>query len=243
MSGPESFEERVEAVRARVAAACARAGRDPAGVEILAAAKNQGPDQVREAAAAGLHVVGENRVQEAAQKIPLCPGGLEWHLIGHLQTNKARHAVRLFQTIHSVDSERLIEALDEACDEEGVALPLFLEINVSGERSKWGFAPEAGLAALRKADGWRRIMPAGLMTVPPFTPDPEGARPYFKALRELRERWRDETGLGLEHLSMGMSGDFEVAIEEGATLVRLGTVLFGPRVSDWRRAAADEADA
>ncbi len=219
----------VDAVMARVVAACARAGRDPATVTVCAVSKTHGPDAVRALADLGLRVFGESRVQEAAQKIPLCPGRLDWHFVGHLQTNKVRPALTLFTTLHAVDSLRLLEALERTADELGVRPRVFLEVNVSGERSKFGLAPEAVPPVLERAAALTRVAVVGLMTIPPFDPEPEAARPYFARLREWRDRWALESGLALDALSMGMSGDFESAIAEGATCVRLGTALFGTR--------------
>lgn len=184
---------------------------------------------MRTLAEAGFDVFGESRVQEARQKIPLCPGGLTWHMIGHIQRNKARDVVRLFSVVHSVDSVRLLEALDAAAAAEGKTLPVFLEVNVSGEGSKFGLPPAEMPAVLERSATLMNLDVAGLMTIPPFTPDPEDARVHFARLRELRDEWRSASGFPLEELSMGMSHDFEVAIEEGATWVRLGTILFGAR--------------
>lgn len=221
--------DRVAAIQARIEAACGRAGRDPAGVNLIAVSKNHGPDKVREAAGCGLRIFGENRVQEARAKIPESPGHLEWHLIGHLQRNKAALAVELFPVIHSVDSLRLIEALETAADRAGRTVKIFFEVNVSGEASKFGFDPAQVAGALEACATCHRLEVIGLMTMPPFTTDPEGARPYFRALVEHRARWRDQTGFPLDELSMGMSHDFEVAIEEGANWVRVGTAIFGER--------------
>jgi len=232
------FLERVNAVRARVTVACRRAGRDPCQVSIVAVSKTFGPEEVAAVAACGLNVFGESRVQEAAQKIPLCPGHLEWHMVGHLQRNKVRAAVRLFRMIHSVDSLRLLEAIDAACEEVGCRLPVLLEVNVSGESSKFGLAPADVPAVLERSSALMRVSIVGLMTIPPFTEDPEGARPYFRRLRELREAWRESSGFDLPELSMGMSHDFEVAVEEGATLVRIGTAIFGVRRQQPRKGAA-----
>jgi pyridoxal phosphate enzyme (YggS family) len=222
-------ETRLADIERRIAAACARVGRDPASVNVLAVTKTLDPEVVQEAVAAGLSVFGESRVQEARQKIPQCPANLHWHYIGHLQTNKARETVRLFEMIHAVDSLRLLEALDRVAQEEGRTLPVCLEVNVSGERSKYGMTPEEMPAVLAKAAALFRVQIAGLMTIPPIAEDPEEARPFFRKLRELRDRWQGETGLPLAELSMGMSHDFEIAVEEGATWVRVGTLLFGPR--------------
>jgi pyridoxal phosphate enzyme (YggS family) len=223
------FQERLDRVRAAIRQACERAGRDPAGVTLVAVSKTVSPDDVAAASGCGQTVFGESRVQEARQKIPLCPSGLEWHMVGHLQRNKARDAAALFSAVHSADSADLLRRLDAAAAEAGVTLRVCLEVNVSGEGSKYGLAPAAVPGVLAECGGLTNVDIVGLMTVPPFSPDPEAARPHFRALRALRDRCRTETGLALEHLSMGMSGDFEVAVEEGATLVRVGRVLFGPR--------------
>jgi len=221
--------ERVAAIQAHVAQACARAGRDPESVAIVAVSKKQPPEAIAAAAAAGLTVFGESRVQEAAQKIPQCPGRLEWHFIGHLQTNKVAAAVALFSTIHSVDSWRVLEAVEQAAVAAGVRVRAMLEVNVSGERSKFGLSPEEVPGVLERGAALTRVEVVGLMTVPPFEPDPEKVRPYFAALRQGRDRWARETGLALPELSMGMTGDYGVAIEEGATCVRIGTGIFGAR--------------
>lgn len=224
-----SLAENLEAVHARIAAACARAGRAPDAVRLLAVSKTYGPDAVRAAAAAGQRWFGENRVQEAAAKIPECPGNLAWHLIGHLQSNKAALAARLFDWVHSVDSAKLLETLDRHAAEAGRTLRALVQVNVSGERSKSGLAPAAVPAVLALAPRLRNVQIAGLMTIPPLAADPETARPFFRKLRELRGEWAAATGLDLAELSMGMTHDLEVAIEEGATVVRVGTGIFGAR--------------
>ena len=223
------LEKNLAEVRQRMAEACARAGRDPASVTLLPVSKTVTPEVIAEAAGLGLAVFGESRVQEARQKIPLCPGHLEWHFIGHLQTNKVREAARLFVKVHAVDSLRLLQAVDGACREEGRRMPVCLEVNVSGERSKFGLAPAAVPALLDAANSCYNVEIVGLMTIPPIAEDATEARPFFRKLRELREQWRASAGLALTELSMGMSHDFEIAIEEGATCVRLGTILFGGR--------------
>jgi pyridoxal phosphate enzyme (YggS family) len=215
-------------------------GRDAADVSIVAVTKTFGPDVVAEAADAGLTVMGENRVQEAVQKIPLCPGRLEWHMIGHLQRNKVNPIVGLVDMIHSVDSERLLLAIDRAAGTAGRVLPVLLEVNVSGEASKFGLAPDAVGPLVCASNELRNVTVRGLMTLPPFTPDPEDARPFFRELRELRDACMERTAADLPDLSMGMSGDFEVAVEEGATWVRLGSVLFGRRTGKSWRPAGDE---
>ena len=225
----ESIAENLEAVRARIAAACARAGRAPESVRLLAVSKTYGPEAVRAAAAAGQSLFGENRVQEAAAKIPECPGRLQWHLIGHLQGNKAAPAARLFDWVHSVDSAKLLETLDRCAGDAGRRLEVLVQVNVSGERSKSGLAPAAVPETLALGNRLRNVQVRGLMTIPPLAEDPETSRPFFRALRELRDRWAAETGMDLTELSMGMTHDLEVAIGEGATFVRVGTGIFGER--------------
>ena len=216
-------------VQQRIAAACARAGRKPDEVEIIGVTKTFGPEVVTEAWQAGLRKLGENRPQEAAAKIPLCPSGPEWHLIGHLQRNKVRLALEHFAVIHAVDSLRLLEQIDRVADEAGCQPRILLEVNVSGEASKFGLKPDEVAAVVEKTMQARAVTLVGLMTMAPFFPDAQQTRPVFARLRELRDRLQRDLGVGLPHLSMGMSNDYEVAVEEGATWVRLGTVLFGHR--------------
>ena len=225
----EGMAERLGKVNERMAAACQRAGRNPDDVKLIAISKTQGPEQIREAADCGLVLFGENKVQEAKAKIPLCPGHLIWHMVGHLQRNKVGDAVELFDVIHSVDSLRLLEAIDQACDALGKTMKVLLEVNVSGEGTKYGLKPEEVPATLEAANGLSRIEVRGLMSMPPFTPEPEGARSHFRKLRELRDEWESRLGVSLPELSMGMSHDFEVAIEEGADWIRVGTAIFGER--------------
>ena len=216
-------------VQSKVEEACRRAGRNPAEVGILGVTKTHGPDVVREAWDAGLTKFGENKVQEAAAKIPECVPGAEWHLIGHLQKNKVRPALELFSTIHSVDSVELLQRIERIADECGARPEVLLEVNVSGESSKSGVRPDAAPAVLEAALSCRSLTLTGLMTMAPFAPDPELARPVFARLRELRDHWQESFGIGLPRLSMGMSHDYIQAVEEGATWLRLGTVLFGAR--------------
>lgn len=217
-------------VRAKIAAACERSGRNPDEVEIVAVTKTHGAEVVDEARAAGLTIIGENKVQEAAWKKPASASGPEWHLIGHLQSNKVRHALELFDCIHSVDSAKLAERINFIADEMGASPRVLLEVNVSGEKSKSGMKPEDVASVARDiVENCPRITLEGLMTMAPFSENPEDARPYFRRLREIRNSIQDSLGIGLPRLSMGMSGDYEVAVEEGATWVRLGTVLFGER--------------
>lgn len=216
-------------VRGSMAEACARSGRGVDEVEIVGVTKTHGPDVVQEAWEAGIRLMGENRVQEAAWKIPQAVSGPEWHLIGNLQRNKVRAALELFTVIHSVDSMRLLEQIERVADEGGYRPEIYLEVNVSGESSKHGLAPDEVGAVLERALECRSITLSGVMTMAPFTPEAEETRPVFAKLRELRDSWEAEYGVGLPNLSMGMSNDYLVAVEEGATHVRLGSVLFGGR--------------
>lgn len=223
------FSARLACVEARITAACERSGRTRDAVQLVAVSKGHGPDRIREAIEAGVTVFGESKVQEARAKIPAAPGHAHWHLVGHLQTNKVKWAVQLFEAIHSVDSIRLMEAIDQAAAAAGVTTRIFLEINVSGEPSKFGLTPEQAPEVLERSTSLFSVDLVGLMTIPPFTEDPEGARPHFQRLREYRDIWRASHGIPLDELSMGMSHDLEIAIAEGATLVRVGTDLFGAR--------------
>ena len=220
-----------ESIHQRIHAACARVGRDPGSVTVVAVSKGHPPEAVRAAADAGQMLFGENKVQEAKAKIPLCPGRLRWHMIGHLQSNKCRDAVHFFQMIESVDSLALAEEIAKVADKQATTVPVLLEVNVAGEASKFGYPPARLLEELARVNALRRIEIHGLMTVAPWSPDPEKVRPIFRQLRELKQRCEELLGAPLAHLSMGMSGDFEVAIEEGATIVRIGTALFGSRAN------------
>ena len=219
----------LETIRQRIEAACARAGRPESSVTLLAVTKGQPPDVVSEAAQLGLTVFGENKVQEAKAKIPLCPGRLRWHMIGHLQTNKCRDAVDLFEMVQGVDSLHVAEELNKRADQAARTLPVLLEVNIVGEASKFGYPPERLLAELTQLNSLNRLEIHGLMTVPPWAAEPERVRPIFRQLRDLKSQCEQQLGAPLAQLSMGMTGDFEIAIEEGATMVRLGTALFGPR--------------
>ena len=236
-----SIAENIAAVQARIAAAARRAGRDPAEITLVAVTKTHPPELVAEAVAAGARALGENRVQEAASKIAALRAGhaeLRWHLIGHLQRNKAKLAAELFDLVHSVDSLRLAEALARQVA-PGRRLPILLQINVSGEASKEGFALQGGatsaallalLPELEQLVALPQLEVRGLMTVAPMVADPEQARPVFKALRELRDELaRRLPTARWDQLSMGMTDDFEVAISEGATIVRVGRAIFGAR--------------
>jgi PLP dependent protein len=223
------LQSNLEKIQERMAAACARVGRRVESVTLLPVSKGQPPEVVRGAAELGLKVFGENRVQEAKVKVPLCPDRLRWHMIGHLQTNKCREAVRLFELVHSVDSLHLAAELDRCAERAAKTLAILLEVNVAGEGSKFGYKPTQLLAELEELNRFRRLEIHGLMTMAPWTPDQEKVRWIFRRLREQRSECERILGAPLPQLSMGMSGDFEVAIEEGATIVRVGTALFGER--------------
>ena len=216
-------------IQQRIRAACDRVDRVPNSITLLAVAKTQPPEVVKAAADRGLLLFGENKVQEAKAKIPLCPGKLRWHFIGHLQSNKCRDAVELFEMIQSVDSLALAQEIARRAEAAAKTMPVLLEVNVAGEASKFGYQPKRLLEELKELNALRRIEIHGLMTVPPWTDEPEKIRPHFRRLRELKAGCEQILGVPLPHLSMGMSGDFEVAIEEGATMVRIGTALFGAR--------------
>jgi pyridoxal phosphate enzyme (YggS family) len=226
--------ERLARINARIEEACRRAGRPAAGehgVVLVGASKTQPAAVLAEAWQAGLRVFGENRVQEALAKSPELPPEIDWHLIGPLQTNKVRAALDLFHTIHSIDRVRVAEAVDREAGARGLTVTGLIEVNLGGEESKHGFLPEGLVDAVRPLADLQYLRIAGFMAIPPQGDSPEDSRPWFRRLRELRDElagrpeWTGFPGW----LSMGMSDDFEVAIEEGATHVRVGTALFGPR--------------
>jgi len=228
--------ENLNSIQQRIAAACGRAGRAAESVTLLAVSKSHPPETIRAAVACGQLHFGENKIQEAKAKIPLCPGRARWQFIGHLQSNKVRDAVVLFEMIQGVDSLAIAQEISQRAGQAGKTMPILLEVNVAGEASKFGYAPERLRAELLQLNALPRIEIHGLMAIPPYAPSPEQARPYFQKLRALKAECEGLLGAPLPHLSMGMSGDFEVAIEEGATLVRIGTALFGERLSSVRRA-------
>lgn len=220
--------ENLRSVQARIEAACRRAGRRPEDVALVAVTKTVTPAEVSELYRLGVRDFGENRVANGIdQKNALAAPDARWHLIGHLQRNKAAAALEGgFLFIHSVESPKLVEVLDRECGRLGVRAEILLEVNVSGEESKYGVPPESLPALAELAAGAKHLDFTGLMTMAPFTDDPEEARPHFRRLAFLRKETSEKIGRELPHLSMGMTGDFEVAIEEGATLVRIGTALF-----------------
>jgi hypothetical protein len=210
-------------VREQIQSAAARSGRDAGDVALIAVSKTIEPERLEAVLAEGQMLFGESRLQEAKAKIPLVSGRARWHLVGHLQTNKARDAVALFELIHSVDSMKLAAELNKWAERAGKTQAILLEVNTSGEGSKFGLRPEDLTAALREIRSLPRLEVNGLMTIAPFRDKVEEVRPHFRRLRELRD------GAGLRELSMGMSHDFAVAIEEGATMVRIGSAIFGER--------------
>ncbi|HEV2439781.1 MAG TPA: YggS family pyridoxal phosphate-dependent enzyme [bacterium] len=216
----------VASVRARIAAAADRSGRRGGDVLLVAVSKTVDAARVREAVALGLRTFGENRVQEAREKIPAVPGA-SWHLIGSLQRNKAKEAVRLFDVIESVDSEALAEELSRRAGQEERAVDVLIQVNVAREAQKHGVPPEETAAVVRRTAALPGLKLRGLMTIAPAVRDPGEARPVFRALRKLRDEIQSSTGIALPDLSMGMSHDFEVAVEEGATLARVGRAIFG----------------
>jgi PLP dependent protein len=213
----------LEQVKSRIERACRKAGRDPGEVLLIAVSKTVDLARIRAAVAAGVTALGENRVQEARDKVATLGHAVPWHLIGSLQSNKAKEAVQLFDWIHSVDRLDLARELDKRAHAAGRTVPGLLQVNLGEEPQKGGAAPGEIKQLLDDMRGLANLKIRGLMAIPPMVPDAEAARPYFRRLRELRE------ATGLEHLSMGMSADYEVAIEEGATMVRVGTSIFGPR--------------
>src|SRR5579884_4082865 len=215
----------LQKLRQRINAACERSDRSPDTVMFQAVSKNQPPEAVRAAAELGVTLFGENKVQEAKAKIPQCPGKLRWHMIGHLQSNKCRDAVQLFEMIQSVDSLALAREIDKWADKSAKTMPILLEANIAGESSKFGYPPQKLLAELNAINSLPKIEVHGLMTVAPWSLEPEKVRPVFRRLRELKQECEQILGAPLPHLSMGMTGDFEVAIEEGATIVRIGTAF------------------
>ena len=219
----------LERVRSQIADATRKSGRSPNEIELVAISKTHEAEKVRAALDAGQQTFGESRVQEARAKIPLLPSSARWHFVGRLQKNKIRHALPLFELFHSVDSIDLACEMNRIADEEGVHPRVLLEVNVAGEGSKIGFAPDSLRSEMETLLALPRLSIEGLMTLPPLAPEAEASRKYFSTLRDFRDQLEKEFHADLPQLSMGMSGDFPVAIEEGATLVRVGTAIFGKR--------------
>jgi len=230
-----SISDNIARVKQRISDVAARVGRNPNSITLMAVSKVVEPERIHQAYEAGIRVFGENRVQEFADKTSAVQdlAQAEWHLIGHLQSNKANKASGLFHAIDSVDSVRLAQKLDQAAQQARKILPILIEVNVGGEDNKSGIAPGSQELEelLNSASSLQSLQVQGLMTIPPYTEDPEGARTYFRKLRDLRDQIaaRKLPGIRMEVLSMGMSHDFEIAIEEGSTCIRVGTAIFGER--------------
>lgn len=228
-----TIAENLQNIRARINAAAVRAGRDPESVRLVAVSKRVSLERLLEAVGAGQTLFGENYLQEADLKIKALSPEIDWHFIGHLQSNKAKHAAELFGTVETVDRFKLAVALDKYLAEKGRRLSVLLQVNVGGEVQKAGVLPEGAEELLRRVNELPNLAVRGLMTMPPYFEDAEDVRPYFRQLREMADDFVEQGLLGQHgplEVSMGMSGDFEVAVEEGATLVRVGTALFGERL-------------
>jgi pyridoxal phosphate enzyme (YggS family) len=220
----------INAIKQKIAAAAQRAGRDPLSIKLMAVTKTVEPERIGTAIEAGLTMLGENYVQEAKDKITIIGDRAQWHMIGHLQTNKAKYAVKLFDYVHSVDRLELAQELDKRAGQINRKLSVLIEVN-SGEESKSGIEKTQALELVRQVAHLPNLTLRGLMTMAPYSDNPENSRPYFKALRDLRDDIdrASITGISMEELSMGMTDDFEVAIEEGATIIRVGRAIFGKR--------------
>lgn len=226
------MKTRIQGIRERIAAAAKRCGRSPDDVKLVAVSKTVPADRVKTAIHAGVNALGENYIQEARDKFAvLGTEPVTWHFIGHLQSNKAKYAVRIFDLIHSVDSIKLARELDRQAARNGKIQDILVQVNTGKEATKSGIYAEEALELVRRVAEFESLSVKGLMTLPPFFDAPERVRPFFRALRELRDRIRNEAipRVSMDALSMGMTGDFEAAIEEGATLVRIGTAIFGAR--------------
>ena len=234
----EDIEENLKQVRKNLERALEKTGRDPNDVTLIAVSKTHPAEAVREVMHAGHLIFGESRVQEARAKIPLVPSNARWHFIGHLQKNKVRNALPLFELIHSVDSLEIAAAIERIASELGLYPRVLLEVNVAEEASKFGFTADTLRQNLESLIALERLQIEGLMTIAPYSEDPEHSRRYFASLRELRDTIEQSEQIGLPTLSMGMSGDFPVAIEEGATMVRIGTSIFGSRHASEKSQAA-----
>ena len=224
-----TIAENLELVKSRIGQAAAKSKRSPDDIELVAVAKTHSAEAVREAIDAGHSLFGESKVQEARAKIPLLPSNLRWHFIGHLQKNKVRHALPFFELIHSVDSLELAQAIDRIAQDDGLHPRVLLEVNVAAEASKFGFQPDKLRQEMESLLALPRLSIEGLMCIPPLGQDAEASRKHFVTLRELRNSVESEFELKLPRLSMGMTNDYTIAVEEGATLVRVGTAIFGER--------------
>lgn len=219
----------LEQVRSKIIEVAQKSGRAADEVQLVAVSKTHEAEKVRAAFDAGQEIFGESKVQEARAKIPLLPSAVRWHFIGRLQKNKVRHALPLFELFHGVDSLALAENMNRIAEEDGLRTRILLEVNVAGEGSKIGFAADQLRAQFEQLNSLGRLTVEGLMAIPPLAEEAEASRKYFVLLRELRDQLEKEFAVSLPQLSMGMSNDFAIAIEEGATLVRVGTAIFGPR--------------
>lgn len=228
-----SVKENIRAVREHIRNAALRAGRNPADIKLMGVTKTVDDDRIIEAIEAGIDIIGENYVQEGKRKIEKMGKSVEWHMIGHLQTNKAKYVVRIFDMVHSVDRLKLATEINRRSAAQGVTTRILIEVNVSGEESKSGIPRDRAVDLVRDVAVLDNLSIQGLMTMPPWFDDPEDARPYFVALRELRDRIARENipNVAMNELSMGMSGDYKVAVEEGATIIRVGRFIFGERTA------------
>lgn len=226
------IRENVDTIRSRIAAACSRCGRDPRDVTLVAVSKTFPPEAIAEAYDAGVTDIGENYVQELlAKRERLSDRAIRWHFIGHLQSNKVKYVVPWIHLIHAVDDVGLAREIDKRAAQAGATVNVLLEVNTTGEQSKFGVRPSAVVKLAKSLAAFDHLRVVGLMTIGPFLPDPEASRPMFRTLRFLKEELAalGQHNVQMQHLSMGMTGDFEVAIEEGATMVRIGTAIFGKR--------------
>ena len=223
-----TVKERVKEVINEIQETALKSGRNPEEIRLLAATKSVPPERILEAIEAGIRIIGENYVQEAQKKYELIGPRVSWHMIGRLQTNKAKYAVRLFEVIHSLDSLKLAQELQKVAERQGKKVKVMIQVNLSGEITKGGISPDKVKELSERVLEFPNLELIGLMTIPPYSENPEDSRPFFRKLRELKEKLNRE-GFPLTELSMGMSNDFKVAIEEGATILRIGTLIFGPR--------------
>ncbi len=227
----EEIKGNIHRVKERIAQAALRAGREPEEIKLVAVSKSFGLEHIRAAIAAGIHILGENKVQEAHQKIPLIESGVSWHMVGHLQSNKAKRAAELFDTIHSIDRLSIAEKLNRHLAALSKRMEVLIQVDLAGEETKFGISEGELEELVRRVGEMENLTLKGLMIMPPFFSNPEDVRPYFQRLRQLLNQLncKEVVPAELKELSMGMSHDFEVAIEEGATMVRVGTAIFGPR--------------
>ena len=225
----ETIKNNLEIIREKIKKAAFKANRKPEEIKLVAVTKTATIEQVKEAISAGVKIIGENKVQEAKEKYQILSADIEWHLVGHLQTNKVKYAIEIFDCIHSVDSIKLAKEIDKRSLQFGMITNVLVEVNVSGEETKYGIKPEEVEPFLKEISEFSRIRVRGLMTIAPITEDKEEVRPYFRKLRELSEEIKNKNikNVKMDYLSMGMTEDFEVAIEEGANMVRIGRGIFG----------------